>query len=100
MVAGAPLLQSVLRLTTATKAFINLTALFAPSLSPSAQIILPTDINYTARLTQRWTDYNAPSYIGAIIPATETDIQNIVSFFVEKNSAMYLFRDSGENRSG
>ncbi|KAL9639047.1 MAG: hypothetical protein Q9164_001182 [Protoblastenia rupestris] len=73
MVAGA--LQSVLGLTTG---FTNLTALFGSSLSPDAQILLPTDTNFTAKLTQRWTDYNAPSYIGAIKPATEADIQNIV----------------------
>jgi len=74
MVAGV--LQSVLSL---TAGFTNLTPLFGPSLSPDAQILLPTDTNFTAKLTQRWTDYNAPSYIGAIKPATEADIQNIVS---------------------
>lgn len=61
-----------------TAGFTNLTALFGPSLSPDAQIFLPTDTNFTAQLTQRWTDYNAPSYIGAIKPATEADVQNIV----------------------
>ena len=78
MVAGASLLQSILGVTIATKGFTNLTALFGPSLSPSAQIILPTDTDFSDRLTQRWTDYNAPSYIGAIKPATEADIQNVV----------------------
>ena len=69
-------LQSVLGL---TAGFTNLTALFGPSLSPGAQILLPKDTNFSAELTQRWTDYNAPSYIGAIKAATEVDIQNIVS---------------------
>lgn len=58
--------------------FTNLTALFGPSLSPDAQILLLYDANYSTQLTQRWTDYNAPSYISAIKPATEADIQVIV----------------------
>jgi len=68
-------LQSVLGLGVG---FTNLTALFGPSLSPDAQILLPNDANYSTQLTQRWTDYNAPSYIGAIKPGTEADIQIIV----------------------
>ena len=72
----ARVLQSVLSLTTG---LTNLTDLFGPNLSPNAQILLPSDTNFTARLTQRWTNYNAPSYTGAIKPATEADIQNIVS---------------------
>ena len=76
------LLQSVLGLGVV---FPNLTALFGPSLSPAAQIFLPSDTNFTSSLTQRWTDYNAPSYIGAIKPATEADIQNIVRSREESN---------------
>lgn len=57
----------------------NLTDLFGPHLSPKAQIIPPTTPEYPAQLQQRWTDYNAPSYsLGAIKPATEQDVQNIV----------------------
>ena len=71
----ASVLQSVLGLGIG---FTNLTALFGPSLSHSAQILSPDDASFSTELTQRWTDYNAPSYIGAIKPVTETDIQNIV----------------------
>ena len=92
MVAGTSLLQSILGITTASKSLTNLTALFGPSLSPGAQIISSTDTNFTARLTQRWTDYNAPSYIGAIKPVTETDVQNIVSMSWEISR---LSTDSG-----
>lgn len=57
----------------------NVTLLFGPHLSPKAQIIPPTTNRYPAQLQQRWTDYNAPTYgLGAIKPATEHDIQNIV----------------------
>jgi hypothetical protein len=57
----------------------NLTSLFGPHLSPKAQIILPTEDNFAAELTPRWTDYNRPTYVGAIKPATEGDIQKTVS---------------------
>ncbi|KAL8964735.1 MAG: hypothetical protein Q9183_004249 [Haloplaca sp. 2 TL-2023] len=57
----------------------NLTALFGPHLSSSAQIILPTTANFSDHLQQRWTDYNAPSFtLGAIKPATEQDVQQVV----------------------
>ncbi|KAL9639610.1 MAG: hypothetical protein Q9204_001020 [Flavoplaca sp. TL-2023a] len=57
----------------------NLTALFSPHLSSSAQIIPPTTPKFPAQLQQRWTDYNAPSYsLGAIKPAVEHDVQETV----------------------
>ena len=57
----------------------NLTALFGPHLSSSAQVIPPTTANFSAQLQQRWTDYNAPSFnLGAIKPATEQDVQQTV----------------------
>jgi hypothetical protein len=56
----------------------NLTALYGPSLSPGARIVLSTDVNYTQTITQRWTVYGAPKYLGAIQPATEDDIKNVV----------------------
>ncbi|KAI9879288.1 MAG: hypothetical protein M1830_009018 [Pleopsidium flavum] len=57
---------------------INLTALVGPNLSPGAEIFLPSDANYAEDVTQRWTTHKAPSYLGAIKPATEADVQNIV----------------------
>lgn len=64
----------------------NLTNLFGPHLSPKAQIIPPTTPEYPAQLQQRWTDYDAPSYsLGAIKPATEQDIQNIVKIAAANN---------------
>lgn len=58
---------------------VNLTALFKPSLSPGATIILPSDAHWGSQLQQRWSDYRAPAYFGAIKPVTEADVQNIVS---------------------
>ena len=79
MVSATSLLQSVLGVGAIASGSTNLTELFGSSLSSNAQIIPPTTTNYTAKLTQRWTDYNRPSYpLGAIKPATEEDVQNIV----------------------
>jgi hypothetical protein len=58
---------------------VDIASLFGPSLSPGAEIFMPSYANYTEDVTQRWTVYEEPSYIGAIKPATEKDIQNIVS---------------------
>jgi len=64
----------------------NLTDLFGPHLSSKAQIIPPTAPDYPAQIQQRWTDYNAPSYsLGAIKPATEQDVQNIVKIAAANN---------------
>lgn len=52
--------------------------LFGPSLSSSAQIFLPSDADYTVNVTQRWDRFSEPGYVGAIKPASEQDIQNIV----------------------
>lgn len=56
---------------------VNLQDLFG-SLSRNAQVIMPSDANYNTTL-ERWTTWSAPSYVGAVIPATEADVQNIVS---------------------
>lgn len=73
MVRVASTLQSVLSLST------NLTELFGPSLSSDAKIILPEQKSWSIEIQERWTDYQAPSYLGAIIPATVQDVQRIVS---------------------
>ena len=89
MVAGMSLVQSVIGITAATNGFTNLTALFGPKLSSHAEIVLPTDTNFSAKLPQRWTEYQAPSYIGAIKPATAADVQNIVRFYRENLQIVY-----------
>ena len=90
MVSASSLFQSVLGISAAVSngggsdhsnhvTKTNLTSLFGPVLSSSATIIPPTTENYTFHLTQRWTDYHSPSYpLGAIKPATEDDVANIV----------------------
>ncbi|PYH88739.1 FAD-binding domain-containing protein [Aspergillus ellipticus CBS 707.79] len=71
-----PLIGLVTRSVAATP---NISAIFGPSLSSGAQIFLPSQANYTEDVTQRWTTYDAPTYIGAIKPATVDDIQTIVT---------------------
>lgn len=57
---------------------VDIRSLFGPSLSFDAQIFLPSDAEYAANVTQRWDKFAEPRYIGAIKPASEQDIQNIV----------------------
>ncbi|RAK72528.1 FAD-binding oxidoreductase [Aspergillus fijiensis CBS 313.89] len=56
----------------------DLESLFRPVLSPDAQIIYPTWPNWTDRIQQRWSAYQAPSYRAAIRAATVSDVQNII----------------------
>ncbi|KAL5333401.1 FAD-binding domain-containing protein [Aspergillus crustosus] len=70
-----PSWQSVLSLSSAAP---NITQLFGPSLSAHASIHLPSDANYTDKVTQRWTNHQTPSYIGTIKPATIKDVQNTI----------------------
>lgn len=59
----------------------DIESLFGPSLSSSAQIFLPSDAGYSLNVTQRWDKFSEPGYIGAIKPASELDIQNIVRIY-------------------
>ncbi|KAE8146566.1 hypothetical protein BDV25DRAFT_169796 [Aspergillus avenaceus] len=83
MYLGQPIVQSLLGASVASA--LNLTALFGPHLSPRAEIILPTDTNFSEQLTPRWTDYKKPSYIGAVKPGNEWDIQKIVEIAVQND---------------
>ena len=76
MVASSSLLPSALALSALRTT--NLTALLRPGLSPGAEIILPADSDWASEVETRWSDYQAPTYLGAIKPATEEDIQDIV----------------------
>jgi hypothetical protein len=55
-------------------------AIFEPVLSPGARLYLPGDPDYF-NMTERWSNLFDPSYIAAIQPATEGDVQNIVGCF-------------------
>jgi len=76
MVALSPLLRSALVLSAVGST--NLTALFTPGLSPGAEVILPGESTWGSEVQARWTDYQAPTYLGAIKPVTEEDIQHTV----------------------
>ncbi|KAL4762202.1 uncharacterized protein BDW70DRAFT_149631 [Aspergillus foveolatus] len=51
-------------------------------LSDSAQILDASEPGFK-EITPRWTQYRPPTYYGAIIPATEADVQHIVRTSVE-----------------
>ena len=59
----------------------DLQQLFGPSLSSGAEIFLPSYSNWTEDLQQRWSEWAAPTYSGAIKVATAEDVQNIVRNF-------------------
>lgn len=63
----------------------NLTALYGHGLSSEAEIFYPSDADYNKSVTQRWNLYDAPTYFGAIKPATEADIQHIVKVSARHN---------------
>lgn len=58
---------------------VNVKSLFASSLSKDTEFFLPSDANYSQSVTQRWDIFTEPTYLGAVKPATEKDIQTIVS---------------------
>ena len=52
---------------------------FRRHLSNASDIFLPSESNYTLETTQRWNAFSAPTYIVSVKPATDVDIQKIVS---------------------
>lgn len=52
---------------------------FRKNLSKASDIYLPSGTNYTLETTQRWNAFSAPTYILSVKPATDVDIQKIVS---------------------
>ncbi|KAL9005330.1 MAG: hypothetical protein Q9188_001894 [Gyalolechia gomerana] len=49
------------------------------------QVFFPGQANYTALTTQRWTSYEAPSYLASIKPSCVEDVQKIVKLCAERN---------------
>lgn len=64
---------------------LNLAALYGSGLSPGAEIFYPSAPGYSDHVTQRWNLYDAPTYFGAIKPATEADVQHIVKVSARNN---------------
>lgn len=59
---------------------------FRKHLSNASDIYLPSESNYTLETTQRWNAFSAPTYIISVKPATDADVQKIVSLFDPMNS--------------
>ncbi|KAL8940821.1 MAG: hypothetical protein Q9216_002610 [Gyalolechia sp. 2 TL-2023] len=49
------------------------------------QVFFPGQANYTALTTQRWTTYEAPSYLASIKPSCVEDVQRIVKLCAQRN---------------
>jgi fumiquinazoline A oxidase len=60
-------------------AAVDLEAMFGPYVSADTLIASSCDANYSSVVGPRWSTWAAPSYFGAIMPATEADLQKIVS---------------------
>ncbi|ROV92439.1 hypothetical protein VPNG_09576 [Cytospora leucostoma] len=56
----------------------NITQTLRSSLSAGTEIFLPSDPDYANETTQRWTVYEEPTYVAAIVPAIASDVQEIV----------------------
>ncbi|PYI35729.1 FAD-binding domain-containing protein [Aspergillus indologenus CBS 114.80] len=76
----------------------DLESLFRPVLSPGAQILYPSWSNWTDRIQQRWSAYQAPSYRGAIRVATVADVQNIITL-ANAHDIPYLATGAGHGVS-
>lgn len=66
--------------TAATAPKPNLSAIFNPKSNqwdPETVLVLPSDPSF-ANITERWTVFDAPTFSGAIRPATEKDLVDIV----------------------
>ena len=61
-------------------AAFDLDAMFGPYVSADTVIAASCDADYASVLGPRWSTWAAPRYFGAIMPATEADLQAIVSF--------------------
>ncbi|KAI1379509.1 hypothetical protein F4677DRAFT_442487 [Hypoxylon crocopeplum] len=90
--------QKTIVATAITATTPNINDLFGPHLSPNASIYLASEGNYSAHVTQRWTDYAAPSYIATIQPATVKDVQNIVKIS-SSNDIPFLVTGGGHGVS-
>lgn len=58
---------------------VNLESLFGPHVSPGTEIASVSESNFSTVVGPRWSSWQAPTYFGAIKPATESDVQNIVT---------------------
>ena len=73
------LISQVLAFAAATYAAIfDPQALFGPSVSEGTLIASANDSHFSDVVSPRWSSWEAPSYVAAIKPVTEADVQAIV----------------------
>ncbi|KAF2816389.1 FAD-binding domain-containing protein [Mytilinidion resinicola] len=69
------------------------------TLSPSSSIYLPSDENWTNETTQRWNQWNAPSYVVSVKPAIKEDVQKVLQY-AARNKVPFLATGGGHGYSG
>ena len=52
---------------------------FRTHLSQASDVFLPYQTNYTEKTTQRWNAFSAPTYTVSVKPASDRDVQKIVT---------------------
>ncbi|KAK8011610.1 FAD-dependent oxidase [Apiospora arundinis] len=58
----------------------QIVAYFQQNLSAGSEVVVPGQGNWTTDFTQRWNGLYEPSYVVAVKPALEADIQKIISY--------------------
>jgi hypothetical protein len=77
---------------------LDITQAFKSGLTRGTQIYLPSQPNYANETTQRWTEYEEPTYVAAIKPANANDVRAIV---ISSESLQFGITDNaGENCRG
>ncbi|KAH8691967.1 FAD binding domain protein [Talaromyces proteolyticus] len=99
MLPYIPLLVSMSLLATAqSSGNVNITEIFGPALSERAKIYSVNDSNWSTETKQRWSTWDAPSYIGAVKPVTEQDVAATVKLASRYNIA-FLATGGGHGAS-
>ena len=58
---------------------VDIEELFEPYMSRGTEIAESTDADFADVVSPRWSEWEPPTWTGAIKPQTEHDLQNIVS---------------------
>jgi hypothetical protein len=77
----------------------TLEELYEPWVSPATEIASSTDANFSSVVGPRWSAWEAPHWSGAIKPATEKDLQKVVSIVSLYFAYWYIRKTYRNNRS-
>ncbi|RDW76676.1 FAD-binding oxidoreductase [Aspergillus mulundensis] len=92
------LYQTLALAAAARAASVSLESLFGPYLSPGTEIAELNDTDFDDVVSPRWSEWRPPSWTGAIKPATEKDLQEIVRIAVA-NNVSFMATNGGHGTS-